>query len=577
MSGAVKIAFGSLSATKGSALVVFVGADMKPAAAVTAHFGDLEPLIRTAARASNFRGAQRTALDILAPAGLDAPRLVVVGVAPGKVNVALDFVLLGGFVFGKVTGAQKVEIAFEAPAGTWDGEAAADFALGLRLRGYRFDKYKTRKKEPEDENGQAPEFVIGSGHPAAARAASHERFAVAEGVELARNLVNEPPNVLFPAEFADRAKALDKLGVEVSVLDEKAMGKLGMNALLGVGRGSSRDSRLVTMRWNGARSKRAKPIVIVGKGVCFDSGGISIKPSSGMEDMKGDMGGAACVVGLLDTLATRKAKANVVGVIGLVENMPDGDAMRPGDILTSMSGQTIEIINTDAEGRLVLADALWYAQETFSPRAIIDLATLTGAIMVALGQELAGLFSNNDELAQRLIAAGDATGEKIWRMPLGHAYDKLIDSKFADMKNTGGRHGGSITAAQFLQRFIKDTPWAHLDVAGTAMGSPSSDINPSWGSGWGVRLLNRLIAELLRRLRSIDATGLGEQDAATIHGLGACAGWSKRRAGVGDCQLRRLFGRSSRRRQRLGGRVLACDRGLPHPLGRQCVRCHDQG
>jgi leucyl aminopeptidase len=495
MSGAVKIAFGSLSSTKRSALVVFVGADMKPAAGVTAQFVDLEPLIRTAAKASNFRGAQRTALDILAPAGLDASRLVVVGVAPGKDNAALDFVMLGGFVFGKVTGAQKVDIAFQAPVGTWDGAAAADFALGLRLRAYRFDKYKTRKKEPEEENPQAPEFVIGSGHPAAARAASHERFAVAEGVELARNLVNEPPNVLFPAEFADRVKALDKLGVEVSVLDEKAMGKLGMNALLGVGRGSSRDSRLVTMRWNGARSKRAKPIVIVGKGVCFDSGGVSIKPSSGMEDMKGDMGGAACVVGLLDTLAMRKAKANVVGVIGLVENMPDGDAMRPGDILTSMSGQTIEIINTDAEGRLVLADALWYAQETFSPRAIIDLATLTGAIMVALGQELAGLFSNNDELARRLIAAGEATGEKVWRMPLGQAYDKLIDSKFADMKNTGGRHGGSITAAQFLQRFIKDTPWAHLDVAGTAMGSPSSDINPSWGSGWGVRLLNRLIAD----------------------------------------------------------------------------------
>jgi leucyl aminopeptidase len=495
MSGAVKIAFGSLSSTKRSALVVFVGADMKPAAGVTAQFGDLEPLIRTAAKASNFRSAQRTALDILAPAGLDASRLVVVGVAPGKDNAALDFVMLGGFVFGKVTGAQKVDIAFQAPVGTWDGAAAADFALGLRLRAYRFDKYKTRKKEPEEENPQAPEFVIGSGHPAAARAASHERFAVAEGVELARNLVNEPPNVLFPAEFADRVKALDKLGVEVSVLDEKAMGKLGMNALLGVGRGSSRDSRLVTMRWNGARSKRAKPIVIVGKGVCFDSGGVSIKPSSGMEDMKGDMGGAACVVGLLDTLAMRKAKANVVGVIGLVENMPDGDAMRPGDILTSMSGQTIEIINTDAEGRLVLADALWYAQETFSPRAIIDLATLTGAIMVALGQELAGLFSNNDELARRLIAAGEATGEKVWRMPLGQAYDKLIDSKFADMKNTGGRHGGSITAAQFLQRFIKDTPWAHLDVAGTAMGSPSSDINPSWGSGWGVRLLNRLIAD----------------------------------------------------------------------------------
>jgi leucyl aminopeptidase len=281
----------------------------------------------------------------------------------------------------------------------------------------------------------------------------------------------------------------------VSVLDEKAMGKLGMNALLGVGRGSARDSRLVAMRWNGARTKRSKPIVVVGKGVSFDSGGISIKPAAGMEDMKGDMGGAACVVGLLHALAARKARANVVGVIGLVENMPDGDAMRPGDILTSMSGQTIEIINTDAEGRLVLADALWYAQENFAPRAIVDLATLTGAILVALGHEHAGLFSNNDELAQRLIAAGEATGEKVWRMPLGAAYDKLIDSKFADMKNTGGRHGGSITAAQFLQRYIKETPWAHLDVAGTAMASPANDINQSWGSGWGVRLLNRLIAD----------------------------------------------------------------------------------
>jgi leucyl aminopeptidase len=495
MSGAVKIAFGSLSAARGSALLVFVAADMKPAPVVTAQFGDLEPLIRAAAKASGFRGAQRTALDILSPAGLDVSRLVVIGVAPGKDNAPTDFVMLGGFALSKVTGAQKVQVAFEPPAGTWDGAAAADFALGLRLRGYRFDKYKTRKKEQGEDNGRTPEFVIGLRDPAAARTASAERFAVAEGVDLARNLVNEPPNILFPTEFADRAKSLEKLGVEVNALDEKAMAKLGMNALLGVGRGSARESRLVTMHWTGARSKRAKPIVVVGKGVCFDSGGISIKPSAGMEDMKGDMGGAACVVGLLHALATRKAKANVVGVIGLVENMPDGDAIRPGDILTSMSGQTIEIVNTDAEGRLVLADALWYAQETFSPRAIIDLATLTGAIMVALGQEFAGLFSNNDELSQKLIVAGEATGEKVWRMPLAQAYDKLIDSKFADMKNTGGRNGGSITAAQFLQRFIKGAPWAHLDIAGTAMGSPSSDINPSWGSGWGVRLLDRLIAD----------------------------------------------------------------------------------
>ena len=495
MSGAVKIAFGSLSAPKGSALVIFVGADMKPAAAVTAQFGDLEPLIRAAAKASNFRAAQRTALDILAPAGLDASRLVVVGVAPGKDNAPIDFITLGGFTFGKVTGAKRVEVAFEAPSGTWVGSAAADFALGLRLRGYRFDKYKTRKKESEDNGAEAPHFVIGSGDAAAARVAGQERFAIAEGVELARNLVNEPPNVLFPLEFADRAKALEKLGVDVDILDEKAMGKLGMNALLAVGRGSARESRLVAMRWNGARSKRTKPIAVVGKGVCFDSGGISIKPSAGMEDMKGDMGGAACVVGLMHALAARKAKINVVGIVGLVENMPDGDAIRPGDIITSMSGQTIEIVNTDAEGRLVLSDALWYAQETYSPRAIIDLATLTGAIIVALGNDVAGLFSNNDELAERLRAAGEATGEKVWRLPLGAAYDKLIDSKFADMKNTGGRHGGSITAAQFLQRFVKETPWAHIDVAGTAMGSPPSDINQSWGSGWGVRLLNRLIAD----------------------------------------------------------------------------------
>ncbi|MGC2788137.1 MAG: leucyl aminopeptidase [Roseiarcus sp.] len=495
MSGAIKIAFGSLSPPKGSALVIFVGAEMKPAAAVTAQFGDLEPLIRAAAKASNFRAAQRTALDILAPAGLDASRLVVVGVAPGKDNAPIDFITLGGFTFGKVTGAKRVEVAFEAPSGTWDGSAAADFALGLRLRGYRFDKYKTRKKESEDNGAEAPHFVIGSSHAAAARAAGEERFAIAEGVELARDLVNEPPNVLFPLEFAGRAKALEKLGVDVDILDEKAMGKLGMNALLAVGRGSARESRLVAMRWNGARSKRTKPIAVVGKGVCFDSGGISIKPSAGMEDMKGDMGGAACVVGLMHALAARKAKINVVGVVGLVENMPDGDAIRPGDIITSMSGQTIEIVNTDAEGRLVLSDALWYAEETFSPRAIIDLATLTGAIIVALGTDVAGLFSNNDELAERLRAAGEATGEKVWRMPLGAAYDKLIDSKFADMKNTGGRHGGSITAAQFLQRFVKETPWAHIDVAGTAMGSPPSDINQSWGSGWGVRLLNRLIAD----------------------------------------------------------------------------------
>jgi leucyl aminopeptidase len=252
------------------------------------------------------------------------------------------------------------------------------------------------------------------------------------------------------------------------------------------------------MRWSGAKEREA-PVAFVGKGVVFDSGGISIKPGGGMEDMKGDMAGAACVVGLMHALAARKARVNAIGIIGLVENMPDGAAQRPGDIVTSMSGQTIEIINTDAEGRLVLADLLWHVQERYKPTFMIDLATLTGAIMVALGQEHAGLFSNNDELAQRLAGAGEATGEKVWRMPLGPAYDKLIDSKFADMKNTGGRHGGSITAAQFLQRFVNETPWAHLDIAGTAMGSPQNEINKSWASGWGVRLLDRLVQDHYER------------------------------------------------------------------------------
>jgi leucyl aminopeptidase len=312
-------------------------------------------------------------------------------------------------------------------------------------------------------------------------------------VNIARELVNEPPNVLYPAEFARRASQLRKLGVAVEVLDVPAMTKLKMGALLGVAQGSARPARTVIMRWNGGK-KGAAPLAFVGKGVCFDTGGISIKPSASMEDMKGDMGGAACVVGLMHALAARKAKVNVIGAIGLVENMPDGNAQRPGDIVTSMSGQTIEIINTDAEGRLVLADVLWYVAKKHKPQFMVDLATLTGAILVALGTEYAGLFSNNDELAARLNEVGLATGERVWRMPLGPEYDKQIDSQFADMKNTGSRNGGSITAAQFLQRYVDDTPWAHLDIAGTAMASPKSEINQSWGSGYGVRLLDRLVA-----------------------------------------------------------------------------------
>jgi leucyl aminopeptidase len=372
-------------------------------------------------------------------------------------------------------------------------DQAAGAASGLLLRAYKFDRYKTKKKEGE-EGALRADVSIAVGDVAAARKAFAPSAHIVEGVVTARDLVNEPPNVLFPVEFARRASQLRKLGVGVEVLDVKAMRKLGMGALLGVSQGSTQPGRMVIMRWNGGK-RGDQPVAFVGKGVCFDTGGISIKPAGSMEDMKGDMGGAACVVGLMQALAARKAKVNAIGAIGLVENMPDGNAQRPGDIVTSMSGQTIEIINTDAEGRLVLADVLWYVAKKFKPKFMVDLATLTGAIMVALGTEYAGLFSNNDELAGRLIEAGLATGERVWRMPLGPEYDKLIDSQFADVKNTGTRNGGSITAAQFLQRFVDGTPWAHLDIAGTAMGAPKTEINQSWGSGYGVRLLERLVAD----------------------------------------------------------------------------------
>jgi leucyl aminopeptidase len=320
--------------------------------------------------------------------------------------------------------------------------------------------------------------------------------ALADAVSFTRDLVSEPPNVLYPGEFARRVKALESLGLEVEILGEPEMMKLGMGSLLGVGQGSIRESQLAVMRWNGAADKTAQPIAFIGKGVCFDTGGISIKPAENMEDMKWDMGGAGAVAGLMHVRAGRKAKVNAVGILGLVENMPDGNAQRPGDVVTSMSGQTIEIINTDAEGRLVLADAVWYCQDRFKPKFMVDLATLTGAIIIALGHDLAGCYSNNEELAGALIAASNTEGEPLWRMPLPAAYDKNIDSMIADMKNTGGRPGGSITAAMFIQRFVNGVPWAHLDIAATAWRKPSTiPTSPDGATGYGVRLLNRMVAE----------------------------------------------------------------------------------
>ncbi|PYB70847.1 MULTISPECIES: leucyl aminopeptidase [Rhizobium] len=447
-----------------------------------------------AAKVAKFSGKSSSVLDIVAPHGSEADRLVVLGLGKAEQLTAHDWLKAGGSATANLKGAESATVFLDVPNLDVSPKAAADFALGMLLRAYKFDAYKTKKKGDDDEAkaDKTVKVTIVTADASGAKKAFAEARAIADGVVLARDLVNEPANVLGPLEFAAKAKELEDLGVEIEILTEKDMKKLGMGALLGVAQGSVRPPRLVVMQWKGGKAKD-KPIAFIGKGVVFDTGGISIKPAGGMEEMKGDMGGAAAVTGLMHVLAARKAKANVVGIIGLVENMPDGNAQRPGDIVTSMSGQTIEVINTDAEGRLVLCDALWYCNERFEPAFMINLATLTGAILVALGNLHAGLFSNDDALSEKLLAAGLSTNERLWRMPLGKDYDKMIDSKFADMKNTGGRHAGSITAAQFLKRFVKDTPWAHLDIAGTAMGSPSDEINQSWGSGYGVRLLDELV------------------------------------------------------------------------------------
>ena len=464
-------------------------------------------LLSRAANISGFKGKRDSSIDLLVPAGLKFSRLVLMGAGKMADYNAEDWLNLGGTVRGLLTGKEgpTAHIVLDGADRVIAAKDIADFALGAALRGYKFRKYKSKPKKKNDavvetNNKTLKKIIIHTADPKGATKLYRTSRAIANGVVLARDLVNEPANVLGPAEFAARAKQLTKVGIEVNVLAPKTLKRLGMNALLAVGQGSARPSHVVVMQWKGAGARGGDPIVFVGKGVTFDTGGISLKPAAGMEDMKGDMAGAACVVGLMHELAERKAKVNTVGIIGLVENMPSGGAQRPGDIVAAMSGLTIEVLNTDAEGRMVLADCLWYAQDRFKPKVMINLATLTGAVMVALGKEHAGLFSNNDELANQLIAAGNATGEKLWRLPLGAKYDKMIDSKVADIKNTGGKWGGSISAAQFLQRFVKEgTPWAHLDIAGTAMSSVDSEINRSWGSGFGVRLLDQFVRDHCER------------------------------------------------------------------------------
>ena len=455
---------------------------------------DKSGTISKAVKASDFEGDFGKSLDIVTPTGTEFDRITLMGVGTPSELDEYSWWKLGGKIFPRLSSKTKTALILELPDGEGvSAKQATDLAAGAQLAAYSFDFYKTRDNKKKNDKG-ALSLAIHVKSASAAKKHWEGQQGVAAGVMLARDLVNEPPNVLTPKEFAKRAEALKKLGCKVEVLEEKAMKKLKMGALLGVSQGSRNEPRLAIIQWNGGKAKD-KPVAFVGKGVTFDTGGISLKPGAGMGDMKGDMGGAAAVTGLMHALAARKAKANVVGVIALVENMPDGNAQRPGDIVTSMSGQTIEVLNTDAEGRLILADALWHTNKKFKPRFMVDLATLTGAILIALGDEHAGLFSNNDELSENLLAAGRATDEKLWRMPLSKKYDKLIDTKNADMKNIGGRNAGSITAAQFLQRFVEDTPWAHLDIAGTALSSPKSEINQGWASGFGVRLLDRLVAD----------------------------------------------------------------------------------
>ncbi len=451
--------------------------------------------LERAAPVADFTGKGGTSLEVLAPEGGGLDRLVALGVGKASALDEYAWLKLGGAVAAGLRKASDVAVVADVPGAEAGPAPAAGLAAGILLRSYSFDKYKTRNNGTDAKDERKPaRITIHTADPAAAKKAFAEIEAVVGGVLVARDLVNEPANALGPVEFAARIKEMEALGVSVEILTEKEMKKLGMGSLLGVAQGSPRGARLAVMQWKGGKAKD-KPVAFVGKGVTFDTGGNSMKTASGMEDMKGDMGGAAAVTGLIHALAGRKAKVNAVGLVGLVENAVDGHSQRPGDIVTSMSGQTIEVLNTDAEGRLVLADVLWYCQDRFQPKFMVNLATLTGAIMVALGQHYAGLFSNNDDLAGRLVSAGQATQERLWRMPLGPEFDKLIDSKNADMKNIGGRFGSAIVAAQFLQRFVNDTPWAHLDIAGTALAAPANEINQSWGSGFGVRLLDRLVRD----------------------------------------------------------------------------------
>jgi len=495
----MRIAFADARLPKAGTLVVGVleGKKLSPSAVELDRRGGGS--LAAAIAASRFTGKKEETLTIAAPRGLSHERVILLGLGKAEDLDAQRLRRLGGAVVPALnaTGTAAAAIAVDKlPGSRLDpGAAAANLAHGAMLRSYRFDKYRT--KEKPEQKPSLKELTVLTAATASARRAYAPLEKIGEGVFFTRDVVSEPANIIYPESFAREALTLRKLGVKVEVLDERDMKKLGMGALLGVGQGSAKPPRLVILQWRGnPRAKNKAPVAFIGKGVTFDTGGISLKPAQGMEEMKWDMAGAGVVVGLMKALAGRKARVNAVGIAGMVENMPDGNAQRPGDIVKTMSGQTVEVLNTDAEGRLVLADALWYCQDRFKPQFMIDLATLTGAIVVALGHEYSGLFSNNDELSERLAAAGKAVEEPVWRMPLADAYDRQMDSDAADVKNIGnGRDAGSITAAQFLQRFVNDVPWAHLDIAGMAWSKKDAPLTPKGATAYGVRLLDRLVED----------------------------------------------------------------------------------
>ncbi len=495
----MKISFAKPVAAKTGTLVLFAakGPTLTPAAQAVDKA--TKGVLSRALKAGRYTADVADSLEILGPSGLDVNRVLLLGLGESaKANVG-EFERIGGAIAARLqaSGETCVNIMLDdcGVIGVSAAEAAARLAGGLRMRSYRFDKYRTR--EPAAKKPSLAKAIIMTSDAKAAEAAFADNDATIDGLCFARDMVSEPANVLFPKSYAERIKALTQYGVDVEILGEREMKRLGMGALLGVSQGSPQEPQLVIMHWNGLGKKGAKtpPVALIGKGVTFDTGGISIKPAAGMEDMKWDMGGSAAVVGAMMALAKRKAKANVVGVVALVENMPGGKAQRPGDVVKSMSGQTIEVINTDAEGRLILCDAMTYTQQRYKPKVMVDLATLTGAIIVSLGHEYAGMFTNDDELAKQLAAAGFASGDKLWRFPMTETYDKMINSQIADMKNVGPREAGSITAAQFLKRFVNEgVSWAHLDIAGTAWSSKDTNIWEKGATGFGVRLLERFIA-----------------------------------------------------------------------------------